>query len=113
MEVILRTIVLAIGWPILVLGSIFIFVQGRRACSVVAGSLVGNLSKTLVGSMIIGMYSLGVVSTLYMFDNPRAVYVVIIIFLVWFIAFVKSLKVLKHACDETKKIIEGTEEYVQ
>lgn len=108
MEILLRTIVLAVGWPVLIIGSIFIFLQGKRACSAVAGSLIGKLSKTLVGSMIIGMYSLGVIATAYMFDNPRSVYLVIPVFLIWFIAFMKSLAVLKSACDETKKIMEGT-----
>jgi hypothetical protein len=101
----LRNLVLGIGWPILIAGSIYIFVKGRQVYQMVKGSLVGRITKVLVYTMLVEMYSLGVVCTAYMFSDVKSTWLVLPIFLVWFIAFIASLKVLRAAEAETKKIV--------
>lgn len=71
---IMRTLILAIGWPILVIGSIYLFYRGRKVYSLVKGSLVGRITRTLVITMLVGMYSLGIVSTAYMFADLNGVW---------------------------------------
>lgn len=105
METMLRTIVLVVGWPILVAGSIYLFIKGRKVYQLVKGSIVGNVTNALVMTMLIGMYSLGIVSTVLMFcDKERGVWVVLPIFLVWFVSFVWALKVLRKAQQDADKL---------
>lgn len=96
--IVTRTIILSIGWPVLIAGSIYLFVKGRAVYKMVKGSLVGKITRALVFTMIIEMYSLGIVTTAYMFENPvNGVMIGIPIFLVWFIVFVWSLRTLINA----------------
>jgi len=99
-----RDLVLVIGWPILVAGSIYIFVKGRGVYKLVKGSLIGKLTKTLVVTVLVEMYSLGIVCTAFMFDDERSSYLVVPIFFVWFIMFLATLKVLRNAKKEAEKI---------
>jgi hypothetical protein len=97
-----RNLILIIGWPILVGGSIYLFVKGREVYSMVKGSLVGKVTKVIVYTMLVEMYSLGIVCTAYMFSEPRAVFLVFPVFAIWFIMFIWSLKVLVKAGKEAK-----------
>ena len=102
----MRNIILIIGWPVLVGGSILLFIRGAQVYKLVKGSLVGKITKVLVYTMLVEMYSLGLVSTAYMFSEPKSAYLVLPVFAVWFIVFVWSLKVLITAGQEAKKISE-------
>jgi hypothetical protein len=99
-----RDIILAIGWPVLIGGSIYIFVRGSGVYKMVKGSLVGNLTKTLVFSVLIEMYSLGIVSTALMFCDENGVYLVLPVFFIWFISFIATLRVLRQAKVEADKL---------
>ncbi|MFA6391728.1 MAG: hypothetical protein WCW66_03165 [Patescibacteria group bacterium] len=103
----MRNVILFIGWPILIGGSIYIFVKGRSVYQLVKGSLVGKITKVLVYTMLVEMYSLGIVSTAYMFENAKGVYWVLPVFAGWFVTFVWTLKALKSAGEEAKKITQG------
>jgi len=105
MEIIMRNTILLIGWPILIAGSVFILVMGQRTYQHVKGSMVGKITSTLVISMLAGMYSLGIVSTVLMFVDSQYIWAVLGIFIVWFITFVLVLKTLHEADKETRKII--------
>jgi len=103
-----RNIILAIGWPVLIGGSIYLFWKGKHVYALVKGSLVGKVVKILVYTMIVEMYSLGAVCTAYMFSSPRSVLVVVPVFAIWFLMFVLSLKVLINAEKEAKALTGGT-----
>jgi len=108
MEIMIRNIVLIIGWPVLVAGSIYLIIKGGVVYKLVKGSLVGKVTKVLVISMLVGMYSLGIVATALMYaDENTGVWVVLPIFFAWFITFVWSLKVLVKAGNEAKKLSEN------
>jgi len=102
-----RSIILGIGWPVLVAGSIYIFVKGRGVYNLVRGSLIGKLTKTLVFTVLVEMYSLGIVCTAFMFVDERSSYLVLPVFAIWFVAFIASIKVLRDAKKETEKLTEG------
>ncbi len=100
----IRNIILIVGWPVLIIGSILIFVKGRAVYNMVKGSLVGKITKVLVFTMLVEMYSLGIVCTAYMFSDIKSVYLVVPIFAIWFVTFVWSLKALINAQKEATKI---------
>lgn len=103
----IRDIILGIGWPVLIAGSIYIFVMGRKVYKLVKGSLVGNLTKTLVSTLLVEMYSLGIVATALMYCDERGVYIVLPVFFVWFLAFISALRVLQGAKKEADKLTSG------
>ena len=61
-----RSIVLMIGWPVLIAGSLYLFIKGKHVYNLVKGSLVGKVVRILVYTMMVEMYSLGIVCTAYM-----------------------------------------------
>lgn len=99
-----RNLILGIGWPVLIAGSIYLFIKGREVYRLIKGSLVGRITKTLVYTMLVEMYSLGIVCTAYMFARPKSVYLILPVFLIWFVCFIWALKVLIKAQEETEKI---------
>lgn len=103
-----RSIILIIGWPVLVGGSIYLFLKGKHVFNLVKGSLVGKVLKILVYTMIIEMYSLGIICTAYMYSSTESVYLVLPVFGIWFIMFVLSLRVLINAEKEARAIAGGT-----
>ncbi|MFA5051822.1 MAG: hypothetical protein WC544_02040 [Patescibacteria group bacterium] len=109
MEAMIRTIILAIGWPVLIGGSVLLFIKGKKVYQLVKGSLVGNVTKALVSTMLVGMYSLGIVSTVLMFCNEKTgVWTVLPIFAAWFATFVWTLKILTKAQNEAAKLGGGS-----
>ncbi len=105
-----RTIILGIGWPVLVIGSVYLIVSGGKVYKLLKGSLVGRVTKVLVISMLVGMYSLGAIATFYMFaDEQTGVWVSLVVFGVWFITFVWSLRVLHSARKETEQLTGGSQ----
>lgn len=102
-----RTLILAIGWPVLIVGSVYLFMKGSSVYRMVKGSLVGRITNILVVSMLVGMYSLGIITTAYMFENVNSgVLLGAPIFLVWFVMFVWAMKTLVSASNEVHKLSE-------
>lgn len=103
-----RTIILTIGWPVLVIGSVYLFIKGSRVYRMVKGSLVGRITKVLIVTMLVGMYSLGIVTTAYMFgDTTNGVMLGVPIFAVWFVMFVWAVRTLISAANEVRNISES------
>lgn len=100
----IRAIILGVGWPVLIGGSIYIYMRGWGVYKMVKGSLVGNLTKILVLTVLVEMYSLGIVCTAYMFKSAESVYLVLPVFFVWFISFIATIKVLRQAKAEADKL---------
>lgn len=84
----LRTLILATGWPVLVMGSIFILVKTSKFYVAVKESPFGKLVLSSIAGWLVTMYSLGIVSTFYMFSSLESVRIVFPIFLIWFVTFV-------------------------
>lgn len=107
MNNLVMTIILAVGWPVLVIGSIYLFIKGRHVYALVKGSLVGKVVRILVYTMMVEMYSLGVVSTGFMYCSSKGIYIVIPVFLIWFIMFIITMKVLMNAEREARALTGG------
>ncbi len=107
MNNLIMTIILAVGWPVLIIGSIYLFIKGKHVYALVKGSLVGKVVRILVITMMVEMYSLGVVCTAFMYSSARSVYIVLPIFAVWFVMFVWSMKVLMNAEREARALTGG------
>ncbi len=105
---VMRTIVLIVGWPVVVAGGMYLFIKGRQIYSMVSGSMIGRITKTLVITMMVEMYSLGIVVTAYMFENvENGVLVGVPIFAIWFVMFVWSMKTLISARNEIHQMSQG------
>ena len=102
--IMIRNLILGVGWPVLIGGSIFLFIKGRNVYNMVKTALIGKITKTLVFTMLIEMYSLGIVCTAYMLESASSTYLVLFIFLVWFVVFIASLRVLMKAEAEIRKM---------
>ncbi len=107
MNNIIMIIILAVGWPILILGSIYLFIKGKHVYELVKGSLVGKVIQILVYTMMVEMYSLGAVSTGFMLCSKTGTYVVIPVFIIWFIMFFMTMKVLMNAEKEARALTGG------
>ena len=85
----LRAIILFIGWPVLILGSIYAMVLAIRFWRAVGRVVIGKLVLAMIVGWLISMYSLGITATAYMFtDIANGVAVVFPVFIVWFITMV-------------------------
>jgi len=83
----LRMFILGFGWLVLLLGSVFILARSIQFYRKVKESPFGKLVLASVAGWLITMYSLGIVSTSYMYRDVAAVRVVFPIFLAWFATF--------------------------
>lgn len=82
----LRNLILAIGWPVLIIGSIFIMNTALRFYRNVGRTVIGKLVVWMVIGWLVSMYSLGVTATAFMLINlERGVPIVFPIFILWFI----------------------------
>lgn len=85
----IRTIILVIGWPILIGGSIFLIYRTLQFHRAIGKIIWGKLVLAMVVGWLVSMYSLGITATAYMFtDVETGVLVVFPIFLLWFITMV-------------------------
>ena len=103
----IRTFILGIGWPVLIAGSIYLFIKGKSVYRLVKGSLIGKLTKILVFTILVEMYSLGVVTTTLMLVYEAGIYLGLLVFLIWFYVFILTLKVLNDARKEVEKMTKG------
>jgi len=104
MNNLIMIVILAVGWPVLIIGSIYLFIKGKHVYSLVKGSLVGKVVRILVITTMVEMYSLGVVSTGFMFCSTKGIYIVLPVFTIWFIMFVATMKVLMNAEKEARAL---------
>lgn len=82
----IRTLILVIGWPILIVGSIYLIALAARFYQDVGRTVHGKLVLAMVVGWFVSMYSLGITATAYMFAEVESgVLIVLPIFFIWFI----------------------------
>ena len=92
MEV-LRSVILFFGWPVLIAGSIFLYIQTYRFYTDVQKNVWGKLVLAMVAGWLITMYSLGIVSTAFMLVNVQeGVMFVLPIFGLWFLTMIMVVR---------------------
>lgn len=74
------------GLVILLLGSIYLIVEGTKVQKLFAESVVGKLVKILVLVLLIELYSLGIVSCAFLIFYPNGGLVLLPIMLLWILS---------------------------
>ena len=93
----------AIG--LLVLGSIYLIVEGIKVQKLFSESIVGRLVKTLVVVVLIELYSLGIISLAYITFYPRGVVVLLPIVGLWLISLVYAIFAVRGAQMEVTRLV--------
>jgi signal transduction histidine kinase len=70
METIMKVVILAVGWPVLITMTCLICKKGINFYKKLKGTVIGKLIIPTVGGWIYGMYMLGIVATNYMLETP-------------------------------------------
>lgn len=85
----LRTVILLVGWPILIGGSIYLYSRSYKFYLAVQKNAWGRLVLAMVTGWLLTMYSLGLVSSAFMYVNPQeGTPIVLPIFGLWFITMI-------------------------
>ena len=82
---------------ILVLGSAYLIYEGYKVHKLFADSIVGKLVKALVVVFLIELYSLGLVSYAFYYFYPKAVLVLLPIFMLWIISLIFAIFAIRSA----------------
>lgn len=89
----LRTFLVSLGWFILVCASIFIFIKSWLLYWETKGSPFGKLVAAANTGWLVTMYSLGFVSTFYLFRDISSLRIIFPVFIIWFVTLVILLYV--------------------
>lgn len=89
----------------LVLGSIYLIIQGYKVHKLFAESVVGKLVKALVVVFLIELYSLGIVSFAFFFFYPKGMVVLLPIVLLWIVSLMFAIFAIQSAKQEVAKLI--------
>jgi hypothetical protein len=90
---------------ILVLGSIYLIIEGYKVHKLFAESVVGKLVKALVVVFLIELYSLGIVSYAFFFFYPKAALVLLPIVFLWIISLVFAIFAIRSAKQEVAGLV--------
>lgn len=90
---------------ILVLGSIYLIVEGYKVHKLFAESIVGKLIKALVVILLIEMYSLGIAVFAFLILNPKTTAALVPIVLLWIVCLVFAIAAVRSAKHEVTKIV--------
>lgn len=96
---------LTIGWLVLIIANVYIFIKGRHVYKIIKGSMLGKITEALVYSTLVNVSCLGIISTFYLLVAPEQFLRVLMIFVVWFVVFVWSLIVISKANKEARRIV--------
>jgi signal transduction histidine kinase len=103
--ILLRTLILAIGWPFLIIGSIVLVAQSWEFFKKTKGTIFRKLVIPSALGWLITMYILGITATFYMFDVPRkGTLVVLPVFIIWFATFITLVFITKSWRKEAIRI---------
>ncbi len=101
----IRSVILLIGWPFLIAGSVIIVIKAYHFYQKTNKLALGRLIMAETFGVLVSMYSLGLVSTAFMFhDVEEGVRIVLPIFLVWFVVMVAIYLISERWRDEAAKI---------
>jgi len=93
-----------IALGILVIGSIYLIIEGVKVHKLFADSVVGRLVKILVVVLLIELYSLGIVAFAFLTFLPKGTVVLIPIVILWIISLGFAIAGVKSAKREVDKL---------
>lgn len=92
---VLRLFILVIGWSVLLIGGVFVYLKIRSIYADLKRVEFEKLASVTFLGWIITMFSLGVVATAYMFSSPmHGVIVTLPVFILWLITMILLLKIV-------------------
>lgn len=94
-----------ISLGLLVLGSVYLIIEGYKVHKIFAESIVGRLVKTLVVVLLIELYSLGIVTYAFLFFYPKGTVVLLPIVILWLISLIFAIFAVRSAKHEVTKLI--------
>ncbi len=98
---IIRYTILLVGWPMLIAGTLFLYHHSYRFYIDVKKNVWGKLVLAMVTGWLLTMYSLGIVSTIFLFVSPViGERIVLPIFLVWFVTMILIIRIVLRWNDE-------------
>lgn len=86
-----------VALAILILGSIYLIIEGYKVHKIFADSIVGKLVKALVLVFLIELYSLGLVMFAFFFFYPKAGMVLLPIVALWIISLFFAIFAIRSA----------------
>lgn len=89
-----------VGIGVLLLGSIYLIVQGVKVQKIFAESVVGRLVKTLVVVLLIELYSLGLVSFAFVRFYPKGLIFILPIIFLWIVSLAYAIIAVRGAKQE-------------
>lgn len=102
---VVRLVILGLGWPLLVFGSVRVSLQARRFYRNVSRSSFGRMVVVLVAGLVVTMYSLAVTATAFMMMDPRrGVPIVVPIFAGWMLLMALAGVALGRWTEEAAKV---------
>ena len=93
---------LALG--VLLIGSIYLIIEGYNVHKIFAESIVGKLVKALVVVFLIELYSLGVVTYAFLFFYAKGAMVLLPIVGLWIISLVFAIFAIRSAKNEVTSL---------
>jgi hypothetical protein len=89
---------------LLVLGSVYLIVEGYKVHKLFADSVVGKLVKALVVVFLIELYSLAIVSFAFFFFYPRGAVVLLPILALWIVSLVFAIIAVRTAKNQVNNL---------
>ncbi len=99
-------IFLWISMALLVLGSVYLIVEGVKVHKLFADSIVGKLVKALVVVFLINLYSLGIVSLAFVTFKPDGIVVLLPIIFLWILTLIFAIIAIRSAKMEVNKLLQ-------
>lgn len=93
-----------IGIAVLIVGSIYLIVEGVRVYKFFTESIVGRLVKTLVVVLLIELYSLGLVSFAFVNFYPKGLLFILPIIFLWIVSLLYAIFAIRSAKLEVTKL---------
>ena len=89
----------------LLVGSVYLIIEGVKVHRLFADSIVGRLVKTLVIIFLIELYSLGIVGFAFVTFKPQAVIVILPIVLLWIVTLIFAIFAVRSAKLEVTRLV--------
>lgn len=99
------TTYLWLALALLVMGSIYLIIEGYKVHKLFADSIVGKLVKILVVVLLIELYSLGIVCYALLLFYPKGVLVLLPIVLLWIVSLGFAIFGVRSAKQEVSNLV--------
>lgn len=90
---------------VLLVGSIYLIIEGYKVHKLFAESIVGKLVKALVVVFLIELYSLGIVSCAFLYFYAKGIEVLFPIIVLWILSLIFAIFAVRSAKREVTSLL--------